>query len=139
LGGDESLLDFESYVPVGEAVRKLQAWVGQGAQIIYLSSHKHGEDVERDKVVLRKYGFPQGQIFFRSSEERYSDVAERALPDILIEDDCESIGGEPEMTYPHLNPGLKPKIKSIVVKEFGGIDHLPNDISKLVNYFEPSF
>jgi hypothetical protein len=32
------------------------------------------------------------------------------------------------MTYPHLKPELKAKIKSIVVKEFGGIDHPPDDI-----------
>jgi hypothetical protein len=32
------------------------------------------------------------------------------------------------MTYPHLRPELKAKIRSIVVEEFGGIDHLPDDI-----------
>lgn len=46
-------------------------------------------------------------------------------------DDCESIGGEPEMTYPHIRADLKPKIKSIVVKEFQGIDHLPDSIEEL--------
>lgn len=46
------------------------------------------------------------------------------IPDILIEDDCESIGGEKEMVYPHIKDELKSKIKSIVVKEFEGIDHL---------------
>jgi hypothetical protein len=38
-----------------------------------------------------------------------------------------------EMTYPHINPKLKAKIKSIVVKEFSGIDHLPNDIAILIS------
>ena len=133
LDGDESLYDFASYIPVGDVVRKLQTWEGQGAEIIYLSSHKNVEDVEKDKVVLRNYAFPEGQVFIRQGGESYSDVAESVLPNILIEDDCESIGGEKEMTYPHIKPELKAKIKPIVVKEFGGIDHLPDDISTLVH------
>ncbi|MBU1868283.1 hypothetical protein KJ608_02360 [Patescibacteria group bacterium] len=53
------------------------------------------------------------------------------MPDILVEDDCESIGGEQEMTYTHIRPSLKEKIKSAVVKEFNGIDHLPDSIQEL--------
>lgn len=131
---DESLYDFASYVPVDNAERKLQAWRQQGAEIVYLSSHKRVEDVEIDKAVLRNHDFPDGQVFFRHSGEQYNHVVEKVLPDILIEDDCESIGGEKEMTYPHLKPELKAKIKSIVVKEFGGIDHLPDDITALMDY-----
>lgn len=134
LDRDKSLYDFASYVPVDNAVRKLHAWRQQGAEIVYLSSHKRVEDVEKDKAILRNYDFPDGQVFFRHSGEQYYDVAERVLPDILIEDDCESIGGEKEMTYPHIKPELKAKIKSIVVKEFGGIDHLPDDIAALTSY-----
>ena len=137
LNGDESLHDFASYVPVGNVVQKLQAWKQQGAEILYLSSHKSVEDVEKDKVVLRKHGFPDGRIFFRHIGERYNDVAESVLPDILIEDDCESIGGRKEMTYPHIKPELKARIKSIIVKEFGGIDHLPNDMSALTVFEDP--
>lgn len=133
-GRDESLYDFAAYVPVDNAVRKVQAWNQQKAEIAYLSSHKRLEDVELDRAVLRSYHFPDGQIFFRHGGEQYNDVAERVLPDILIEDDCESIGGEKEMTTPQIKPELKARIKSIVVKEFGGIDHLPDDISALMSY-----
>ena len=52
LDGDESLHDFESYVPVGNVVQRLQAWKGQGAEIVYLSSHKNAAEVEKDKLVL---------------------------------------------------------------------------------------
>jgi hypothetical protein len=134
LDGDESLYDFAAYVPVGSMVQKLCLWSDQGAQISYLSSHQKVEDVAKDKVVLHKYGFPEGQIFFRQSGEGYCDIAERVLPDVLIEDDCESIGGEMEMTYPHIRPELKAKIHSVVVREFGGIDHLPDEISALVTH-----
>ncbi|HEX6387072.1 MAG TPA: hypothetical protein VF177_20600 [Anaerolineae bacterium] len=134
LDGDKSLYDFASYVPVDNAVAKLQGWKQQGAEILYLSSHTRTEEIEADKTVLRKHSFPDGQVFFRQDGEQYKDVAERVLPDILIEDDCESIGGEAEMTYPHIKPELKARIKSIVVREFGGIDHLPDQISRLRSY-----
>lgn len=131
---DKSLHDFASYVPVDNAVNKLQAWRQQGAEIVYLSSHKQVKEIEIDKAVLRNHDFPEGRIFFREGGEQYKDVAEGVLPDILIEDDCESIGGEKEMTYPHIKPELKARIKSIVVKEFGGIDHLPDNISALASF-----
>ncbi len=41
---------------------------------------------------------------------------------------------EAEMTYPHIKPALKTRIKSIPVKEFGGINHLPDTISDLVRF-----
>jgi len=129
---DESVHDYASYVPVGNAVGKLKTWQKQGAEILYLSSHETIEDVEKDKFVLKKYGFPDGQVFFRQNGEQYKNVAEKIIPDILIEDDCESIGGKDEMTITHVKPELKKKIKSIVVKEFSGIDHLPDKISALI-------
>jgi hypothetical protein len=132
MDGDETLHEFASYVPVGDAVQKLQAWERQGAEIVYLSSHKTTSRVEIDQEVLRKYRFPDGQVYFRQRGESYAQVAESVSPDILIEDDCESIGGETEMTYPHLRPEFKTRIKSVVVREFGGIDHLPDDIHALI-------
>lgn len=70
-------------------------------------------------------------LYFRYPGEDYKDVAEKLMPDIIVEDDCESIGGEIEMTYPHIRADLKKKIKSVVVKEFGGIDYLPDKIELL--------
>jgi hypothetical protein len=95
---------------VGNAVRKLQGWTQQGAEILYLNPHRKVEDVEKDKAVLQNNGFPDGQIFFRQDDEGYGEVAERLMPDILVEDDCESIGGESEMTYTHIKPELQAKI-----------------------------
>ena len=51
---------------------------------------------------------------------------------LLIEDDCESIGGEKEMTYPHITPELRTRITPIVIKEFSGLDHLPDELSALL-------
>ncbi len=52
----------------------------------------------------------------------------RVLPDILLEDDSESIGGRHQMIFPNLRSELRASITSIVVKEFADIDHLTDDL-----------
>jgi len=37
------------------------------------------------------------------------------------------------MVYPHIKKELKSKIKSVVIKEFEGIDNLPIDITLFKN------
>ena len=130
---EESVHDYRSYVPIGNAVKKLQTWKNDGAEILYLTSRRKPEEIKQIQDVLKKYNFPDGQLLFRQKDEEYKDVAERIIPDVLIEDDCESIGGIDEMTITHVKPEIKKKIKSIPVKEFGGIDHLPDKISALMN------
>ena len=129
----DSMRDYVNYVPIKNAVKKLQNWKTQGAEIVYLTSRKIPSEVKNIKGVLKKYNFPDGELFFREKDEEYNDVAERVVPNILIEDDCESIGGIDEMTITHVNPAIKAKIKSIPVKEFGGIDHLPDTLDELLN------
>jgi hypothetical protein len=58
------------------------------------------------------------------------DIVERIIPNILVED----IGGENEMICPHIELEVRIRIKSIVVKEIGGVDHLLDEISDLMNY-----
>ena len=128
---ETSVSDYRNYIPIGNSVKKLQTWYSQGARIIYLSSHKNVKDVEKDKAVLEKYGFPSGKVVFRKKGEQYKDIVEQIMPDILIEDDCESIGGKKEMTITNVRPAIKKKIKSIVVIEFYGIDKLPDNVEKL--------
>ncbi len=127
---DKSISDFSSYIPIGNVVKKLKTWQNQGAEILYLSSHISPKNVKMDEKVLKRYNFPKGPIFYRK-EKNWNLPIEKAKPDILIEDDCESIGGENQMTYPNLNREWKSKLISIVIKEFGGIDNLPDDIDDL--------
>ena len=131
---EESVHDFSSYVPVGRSPQKVQSWDAQGAEVVYLSSHRRLEDVEKDRSVLKAYQFPEGEVCFRQSLEGYADVAEKVMPDILIEDNCESIGGEAEMTYPYISAAKRTSIKHIVVREFEVIDHLPDDLTALADY-----
>lgn len=128
---ESSVRQYDTYVSVGDANKKIRGWQEQGAEIIYLSSHQDKENVRKDIQALTNYNFPDAPVLYRHNKETYADIAERVMPDILIEDDCESIGGEPEMTYPHIKPQKKKLIKSIVVPEFSGIDNLPDDINEL--------
>jgi hypothetical protein len=142
---DPSVRDYERYVPIGNAAVKLQRWAKQGATIAYLSSlteskRTRGDEVvgkeglEADARVLERFHFPAGTVYHRELGETYADVVHRMrpAPDILIEDDCESIGGKQETTTSQLNPQLQSKIRSIIIPEFGGIDHLPDNPAQLV-------
>jgi hypothetical protein len=134
-GEEPGLRDYGAYVPVGNAPAQLRRWREQGARIDYLSSHRNAGDVAKDVSVLQKHGFPEGRVLAREAGASYGEVAGRILPDVLIEDDCESIGAE-EITYPQIRPELRARIKSIIVPEFGGIDHLPDSLQALLA-FEP--
>ena len=127
--------DYAAYVPVGSAAEKLRRWQDAGARIEYLSSHRDPDDVALDAFVLRTHGFPSGRVLARQPGESYGDVAGREAPDVLIEDDCESIGAD-QITYPLIAPSVQARIKSIIIPEFGGIDHLPDDPQALLT-FEP--
>jgi hypothetical protein len=133
-GDAPSVRFFARYVPIGNCVQKIRAWKRQGATIKYLTSRRTPEEIEVIRNILREHRFPEGELLSRQEGEEYKDVAERVMPDILVEDDCESIGGEEEMTYSHIRPALKAKVKSVVVREGGGIDHLPNDLAALSSY-----
>lgn len=133
-----SVRDYKNYIPNGNAVEKIEKWKRQGAEIYYLASRNSTIQIKDIAHVLSKYKFPDNKnLLYRKREEQYKDVAERLLPNIIVEDDCESIGGEVEMTYPHIRPELKSEIKSVVVKEFSGIDSLPDSIQELVSGGKP--
>ena len=133
--GHPTVDDYAAYVPVDGAVAKLQRWQDAGARIDYLSSHRNPDDVTLDALVLRSHGFPAGRVLARQPGESYGDVAGREAPDVLIEDDCESIGAS-QITYPQIPPDVRTRIKSIIIPEFGGLDHLPHDPQALMT-FEP--
>jgi len=129
---DPSVTDFANYVPIGDAAEKLEAWAAKGAEIVYLSSHRNSLDLVADRAVISQWAFPPGEVLWREAEESYADVVARAAPDILVEDDCESIGGRREAASTDLPPELAKRVRSLVVKEFGGIDHLPDDPAHLL-------
>ncbi len=116
---------------VGNAARKLRAWQKHGATIVYLSSKQKSETLDKVRRTLREGGAPEGKLLFRRDKEHYGEAAERASPDIIVEDDCKSIGGEAQMTYPKLRPASMARVKSVAVPEWGGIDHLPDDLKEL--------
>ena len=121
------------WVLIGNAATKLKTWQEHGATISYLSSKRDRESLDVVRKGLKDGGAPDGELFFRLGGEDYGQAAERALPDVIVEDDCKSIGGTVEMTYPKLSPEFKVRTRSVVVAEGGGIDQLPDDPAELMD------
>lgn len=107
LSDDNSIHDFLNYIPIGKSYEKLKIWVKQEVEIFYLSSNQLLDDINKDLFVLRKYEFPKGKLLYRKNGQSYKDIAEEIIPDILIEDNCESIGGTAEMVYPNMSSLIK--------------------------------
>ena len=123
--------DFASYVAIGDAAKKIETWVEAGAEISYLTSRIKFLEIKQIKDVLKKFNFPGDTVHARQEGESYKKVVEEIKPDVLVEDDCKSIGGT-DITSIHLNQELR--INGIVVPEFAGIDFLPDDPEELKGY-----
>ncbi len=120
------------YVPMGGCVPLIRAWREQGAEVRYITSRKAPKAVEAVKKLLLRYGFVGSRLYYREGKQTYSTLVEKAQPDILIEDDCQSIGGVEQMCITHVKPEIRQTITSIVVNEFAGIDHLPASLDELL-------
>lgn len=125
-----TLYNHNSYIPIGNAVDIIKSWKQQGANIIYCTSRKKKQADDMANT-LREYGFVGTFLVAREHKESYKDIVENLHPDILVEDDCKSIGGAWQMCITKVIPEIKEKIKSIVVPEFKGIDNLSTDIKQL--------
>lgn len=117
---------YDRYIPIGNAVDKARQW-GINYKISYLTSRTTPIEILAIKKIISDNGFPEGEVYYRQAGETYGDVVNRIQPNIIIEDDCESIGNK-EMVTPQMRPSRAELIKPIVVKEFAGIDELPNEL-----------
>ncbi len=124
----ERFFDVPSFIPTSGAVQKLKSWQARGAEICYLTSQRCDQEPQAVEATLRRFRFPSGKLYYREEGEEYVDVVRRVGPDILIEDDCRSIGWQ-EVITPKLQPGWN--VHGVVVPEFGGLAHLPDDPQQL--------
>lgn len=125
-----SIYNHRAYIPIGNCIKKISGWQEQGAEIIYCTSRK-GKQAEGIAELMLQYGIPGTYLYYREKGESYSDIVEKLRPDVLIEDDCKSIGGIWQMCISKVDENIRNQIRSIVVNEFKGIDHLPDDLSSL--------
>jgi len=129
---DPSVLDFASYVPTPGTTEKLAAWDGHGAALVDLSSHSRADDIRADESVIRRHGFPAGPVHGRQQGEDYASLAARLQLDVLVEDDCESIGGAAETCAAQLSSQGKRSPPCVVVPEFAGLARLPDNPAELL-------
>ena len=116
-----SRISVTNYVPIGDAINTLKKWQEEGYEVIYLTSLK-GRGAMKMAQHLDELGFTGSMVGYRQKNQDYATLIKEELPDILIEDNCSSIGGEENMCYNLLSEKLKKEIKHIVVEEFKGID-----------------
>lgn len=116
-----SRINVNNYVPIGNAKEIIKNWQEQGYEIIYLTSQK-GRKAMGMARRLDELGFVGSMVGYRQTRQDYATLIKEEQPDILIEDDCKSIGGEKHMCITQLNDELKKSLKHIVVEEFKGID-----------------
>lgn len=134
---DRAVLDFAAYVPTEAAVEKVGTWQRHGAVICYLSSHTTAAGAELDRAVLARHGFPAGTMFFRRPGESYAAVTRRAAADVVVEDDRESIGGRSQTTAASLAAAPGDAVACVIVPEFGGLAHLPDNPTQLATTARP--
>ena len=127
-----SVQDFASYVPTPGAAEKLAGWERHGAILIYLSSHRRPDDIRADESVIRRHGFPAGPVHGRREGEDYGPLVERLGLDVLVEDDCESIGGAAHMCAAQLSTSGRQSVRCVVLPEFSGLAGLPEDPAELL-------
>jgi hypothetical protein len=137
VSGHPSIWDFADYVPTPGTAGKLAAWNRYGASVVYLSAHRQAEDVEADEAVLRRHGLSAGPVCAREVGEDYGQLVERLELDVLVEDDCESIGGVSKTCTFMLSPETRRSVRSIVLPEFLGLADLPDDPAELPLYACP--
>lgn len=125
-----SLYNHNAYLPIGNAVELITFWSKQDINIVYCTSRKN-KSAQHMADLLNRYGFRGVYLIARDKGETYKNIIESLQPNILIEDDCKSIGGAWQMCITKVEPKLKEKIVAIAVAEFKGIDHLPKEIGEL--------
>lgn len=115
------------YKPIGRAIEIVNGWQKQGYEI-YLCSYVCKRRYKYIKRIIDFYGMKYTEILCREKGEQYSEIVERIKPDILIEDDCKSIGGQKEWCITNVREEFKERIHSIIVPEFKGIDDVKIDV-----------
>lgn len=123
-----------AYIPISNSVNMIKSWQEQGAEVMYFTSRRTLKQVEEIKEILSNYNFPGDYLYYREKGQNYKDIVEMVVPDILIEDDCKSIGGKGQMCITHVKSDVKDRVKSVVVEEFKGIDHLPLSLRELLEF-----
>lgn len=116
-----SRISMTTYIPINNAIETLKKWQEEGYEVIYLTSLK-GRRAMKMAQHLDELGFTGSMVGYRQKNQDYATLIKEEFPDILIEDNCLSVGGEQNMCYNLLSDELKKEIKHIVVEEFKGID-----------------
>ena len=111
------------YKPIGNAVKIVHALYDHGHEI-YLSSYVRKARYPFIKSVVDFYGMKYTAILCRDRGQTYREIVEQLKPNVLIEDDCKSIGGTRACCITNVKEEIRKEIQSVIVPEFTGIDNI---------------
>lgn len=114
---------FTKHGPIGNAVKIVHALHDHG-HAIDLCSYVRRARYHFIKSVVDFYGMKYTAILCRDRGQTYREIVEQLKPNVLIEDDCKSIGGTRACCITNVNEEIKKEIQSIIVPEFTGIDNI---------------
>lgn len=117
------LFSKKGYSPIGNAVNVINDLYEAGNEV-YLISYMKKKRYGYIKSIIDYYNIKYTELLCRDKKENYSDLVEKVRPDVLIEDDCKSIGGEKQWCITNVKEDIRDNIKSIIVDEFKGIDNI---------------
>ena len=113
--GDATVTDFGSYIPTPRTVDKLANWAtSRNRDRLRQLASPRGRPARR-----RSSGFPDGPVHARRDGEDYGALVDRLSLDMLIENDCGSIGG--------LGPDIRRRIRCVLLPAFARLADLPDD------------
>jgi hypothetical protein len=124
--------DYAAYVPWPSATPSRSCGAGASrARRSLPGSHRDADDVARGCGPSCPAAASRPDRCSRATRARRTATSSRGATRPLIEDDCKSIGAD-EVAHRQLRPALRARTRSIVVPEFGGVDHLPDSLDALV-------
>ena len=86
-----SRISMTTYIPINNAIETLKKWQEEGYEEIYLTSLK-GRRAMKMAQHLDELGFTGSMVGYRQKNQDYATLIKEELPDILIEDNCLSVG-----------------------------------------------
>jgi hypothetical protein len=120
----EGVLLDESKAPIKNAVEKINKWVEQGAEILYLTTAVKFTEVKAAKDAVKNANFPGDTVQARREGESFREVLDGLKPNVFIE--LENIEELISVKLP-----ADSAIFTIVVKSGDGLELLPESLDDL--------
>lgn len=120
----ENVLLDQNKTPIKNAIEKINKWVEQGAEIMYLTSAVKFTEVKAAKDAVKNANFPGDTVHSRREGESFREVLDGLTPNVFIE-----LENPDELISAKLP--VDSSVFTIVVKPGDSLEHLPESLDDL--------